>query len=494
MKYSIKRLLLILLAVAMALTFAACGGQPEEPEEIEEPADPTVLRIKRGTKEIEPHAYEGNAEIKTVVIPDSVTAIGEAAFKNCVNLETVEFPDSLTSIGAEAFQSCEKLQSVALPPSLTSIGAHAFYWCAGLTTVTIPASVAIDPDGLESDAQAGVFCSCKNLTSVTLEPGLKEIGPEWFDDCNSLTQIEIPDSVIRIHKHAFFGTHLESVVIPDSVTQIDAGAFSCCRELTAVTVPDSVTDIGEAAFKMCGRLTSFDLPDGLTAIRKNTFEECSSLESIELPDSVVSIEGGAFKGCVRLAEVRMPGAIESIDYRAFENCAALESIELPGTLTKFNGSAVEGTGLLKNYEEIFGGESEATWSAIKDPEDVRNVEGALPELSGKRVFPIDLDTRHQYALDEIMFLQMPADIRWPGTNGADYALIRGSTLRLRDDYIGIAYDRTTTVVLYALDGSHKAMLLYNGTSSPPFQGEGILTGESPSEAYLWATISHFFGK
>ena len=77
-----------------------------------------------------------NLNITSVVIPDSVTSIGNYAFHYCTSLTSVTIPDSVTSIGSGAFYSCDSLTSVTIPDSVTSIGHYAFRYCTSLTSVT----------------------------------------------------------------------------------------------------------------------------------------------------------------------------------------------------------------------------------------------------------------------------------------------------------------------------------------------------------------------
>ena len=109
------------------------------------------------------HLYLNGSEVKELIIPNSVTSIGENAFYNCSGLTSVTIPNSVTSIGYSAFYNCSGLTSVAIPNSVTSIGYSAFYNCSGLTSVIIPNSVT----SIGSDP----FSNCNNLKKIFVTGG-----------------------------------------------------------------------------------------------------------------------------------------------------------------------------------------------------------------------------------------------------------------------------------------------------------------------------------
>ena len=92
----------------------------------------TVI-IKNGVTSIGDGAFSGCTSLTAVTIPDSVTSIGDAAFYECTSLTAVTIPDSVTSIRESAFSGCTSLTAITIPDSVTSIGNGAFYECTGLT-------------------------------------------------------------------------------------------------------------------------------------------------------------------------------------------------------------------------------------------------------------------------------------------------------------------------------------------------------------------------
>jgi len=116
---------------------------------------------------------ENGGEIKEVVIPNTITTIGDNTFRNCNGLTSISIPNSITSIGNCAFYGCTGLTTLEIPSSVTSIGKDAFNGCSGLTSVKIPNSVTT-------------------------------IGEYSFYNCTGLTNLEVPSSVTKIGYYAFY--------------------------------------------------------------------------------------------------------------------------------------------------------------------------------------------------------------------------------------------------------------------------------------------------
>ena len=109
----------------------------------------------------------------------------------------------------------------------------------------------------------------------SIRKGVKVIGNGAFFGCESLVNINIPNSVTTIGEEAFVSCDsLTSINIPNSVTTIGKGAFGWCDSLTSINIPNSVTTIGKDAFSYCNSLTSINIPNSVTTIGKDAFINC----------------------------------------------------------------------------------------------------------------------------------------------------------------------------------------------------------------------------
>ena len=128
-----------------------------------------------------------NCSLTSIIIPDSVTSIGNNAFNGCTGLTSAIIGNSVTSIGLGAFDECSDLTSIIIPDSVTSIGDYAFFRCYGLTSIIIPDSVKI--------IRPQTFRDCSRLTSIIIPDGVTSIGTHAFNNCTALAFIDLQSIV-----------------------------------------------------------------------------------------------------------------------------------------------------------------------------------------------------------------------------------------------------------------------------------------------------------
>ena len=305
--------------------------------------------LEDGTAEIIGYRIKSLHEL---VIPPEldgrrVTAIGERAFDDQISLESVILPDTITAIGANAFAGC-KLTEITIPDSVITMDANPFGYCQGLTRFIVsedhPALAAIG--GVlfgKADARLIAFPGGLPETAYTVPEGTRIIGDYAFYGCKSLNGINMPGSVAAIGSSAFrYCSSLASINLPDSVAVIGNNAFNGCASLESIVIPESVTTIGDGAFGFCRGLTEFTIPDSVTSIGANPFSYCSSLARLNVsPDhpALAIIDGVLFsKDGERL--ITYPCALTNPSYSipqgtriigdsAFSYCWNLTDIAIP---------------------------------------------------------------------------------------------------------------------------------------------------------------------
>jgi uncharacterized repeat protein (TIGR02543 family) len=333
-------------------------------------------------------AFENRTDLRTVMIPDSVTEIEAYSFNNCTNLSNVTLSKNLESMGSSAFGNCDGLTQIEIPKSLEScdisygsygpfrdcdklkkvkfeegttiIATMLFHHCTGIEEIEIPDTVTIIKDS--------AFEECTNLRSVQIPDTVTKIEPEAFQNCVGLTNIRIPDSVTRIDGGAFYGcSNLVNVTLSKNLESMGNSAFGNCDKLTEIEIPKSLTScdifygsygpfrdcdklkkvkfeegttvIATMLFHHCTGIEEIEIPDTVTIIKDSAFEECTNLKSIQIPNTVTKIEPEAFYNCTSLTTVNIPDTVKSIDKSVFSGCASLTEVHLPSTIKEMPVSA-----------------------------------------------------------------------------------------------------------------------------------------------------------
>lgn len=330
------------------------------------PTKVKILGEEYKVTSIASNACATTQSLKKVVISNSIDSIGDVAFANCKNLASLKIGDNVTFLGYAAFRDCTSLTQVTLPNKLQSTGASTFWGCSNLESVKLGNNIA------KIDTMA--FYLCIQLAEVNLHDKVKRICNHAFADC-ALNTLKIPDSVTDIEEGAFLGNQkLTSVKIGKGVKNMEGYVFHNCLSLQTVdvdaanagyssmdgvlfnkdkttlilyptgrhgdyAVPDGVKEIESSAFYYVLDLTAVSLPNSLEKIGDNAFNRCQKLESVVIPNSVTSIGPSAFDSCIKLQSVSLPANLKRIEQTCFHGCVELPSIDIPASVESIGHNA-----------------------------------------------------------------------------------------------------------------------------------------------------------
>ena len=316
-------------------------------------------------------------------VKEGTRIICNSAFWYCLSLSEIVIPNSVTSIGDLAFSFCSSLAEVVIPNSIVCINGNPFWYWNGKLECLSPSFVYENNILFNKDKSRIISFRNQNLTSYVIPNNVTRIGDRAFSFCSSLAEVVIPNSVTRIGDSAFEGcSSLAEVIIPDSITGIGDRAFSFCSSLAEVIIPNSVTNIGKGAFQLCSSLAEVVIPNSVVCINGNPFHgwngklDCLSLSfvyednilfnkdksriisfrnqeltSYVIPNSVTRIGDYAFSSCSSLVEVVIPNSVTRIGDYAFLHCSSLSSIVIPVSVTIIGSYAFAGCNFSNNVKQ-----------------------------------------------------------------------------------------------------------------------------------------------
>ena len=401
--------------------------------ETDEPSDPSIFNFNPRTGEIalkgamtgydiskDEEINENVTHLKKIVVPEEIDGVkvtkigneGEDIYRRVYigftssYVEKIVLPNTITEIGDDAFASCINLKKINIPDSVTSIGSHAFWNCRSLESINIPDHCTW--------INEMTFFNCKSLKSISLPSHLLGMDRSAFTGCG-VEKIIIPGSVSKIEYYAFSGSKLKYVEIENGVKGIEDGAFYDCEDLIEVSIPESVTSIYYNSFYECKKLQAINVNDDNTAytsengVLMNKNKTRINVYPSGKKESVYNVSSGVTK----------------IDEYAFYNCNNLQAINVNDDNTAYTSE----NGVLMNKNktsiEVYpSGKKESTYTIGKS---ISYVDASLFKYcSNLQAFNVEEENANYSAEDGVLFNKDKTEIKRYPVGKTDAYIINSS--------------------------------------------------------------------
>ncbi|MBQ7907240.1 MAG: leucine-rich repeat protein [Clostridia bacterium] len=287
-------------------------------------------------------SYEGSYSAFGYCIPSTLkklsvtgkTELYENAFASCRSLVEVEISQA-TRLAKKMFTSCSALETLYLPfLGRTYYNDERYTFEDLMGTGTNVKHLTI---GGTYDIAERAFFDYTSLQTINLPDTLVKIGKMAFYKCTGLTELEIPASLRFIEQDAFDFTDIERVYITDIAAWCDISLYSYSESLTYcgatlylngseiagdIVIPNGPTRVGAGAFYGCEKITSVSIPSSVDIIESLAFEGCTGLEKVSLSYGLDEICSNAFTE-TKIRELVIPNSVRIIGYMAFSDCREL---------------------------------------------------------------------------------------------------------------------------------------------------------------------------
>ncbi len=263
--------------------------------------------IRKGIKVICHEAFQWCLKITTLTIPDGTLAIGSLAFTHCESLKKVIIPESVLTIEDYAFAECSSLENISIPQSLLRLGKNPFTGCHKLIKCVCKSKDYLVSDGILYTCDMKTIISCFSSNRyINIPKSVTHIEDNAFARCESLFNVFLPETVVKIGAAAFMGSSIVSITLPNSIANIENHAFAGCKSLTQIKIPSNVPELKLATFLGCTSIENIIIPAFIKQIDGYSFANCKSLHTITILNSDIEIDEDAFNGCDSLVKIIIP--------------------------------------------------------------------------------------------------------------------------------------------------------------------------------------------
>ncbi|ELP87435.1 hypothetical protein EIN_097020 [Entamoeba invadens IP1] len=308
-------------------------------------------------------------------IPDNVTELGVGVFANSMFLTQVTISKNVVLMKEHCFSKCANLKRVVFESETTTVGPWCFSECPSLVSIVgiheLSNTVSFNLSRvlrLNHITYHKLALSTKNVLRevINMNQNINVYSLGQHGTQEDSTETIIPSNCIEIDKNALAGDcHVETIVIPSSVTKLNECCFGYCSYVKKVIFETTrVTEIPKECFATCYELESIHLPRSITSIQEDAFDSCNALTSFTISNSVKDIGEEAFGHCVNLkalffeenslirslpnsflfqsiavTEINLPQGLTEIGFCCFLECYSLVTLKLPQSLLKIKENA-----------------------------------------------------------------------------------------------------------------------------------------------------------
>ena len=365
--------------------------------------------------------YTSRTSIKSIVVEEGVTSLGQQTFNGCSAVTTISLPKSLTKIVNQVFQGCSKLTEITFAEGmkLASISTDSFKNCTSLTSITLP-------DGCATTIGKSVFNTCTALTSVTFGNKTASVHKTAFTGCTALKEVIFrnPETTISCDA-SLFPTDVVIVGLASSTAQAYADSnglefrelalcgdnitwslstdgvltltgtgamydysssnrapwYAQAANIKSILIGEGITVIGTRAFDEMKKVTEVTLPSTLTMIKDNAFRYCHALIKVNFTKSTTELTIGtnAFNQCRALPSITIPSNVVGFGRLAFTQCYVMTTMVFEEGITFINGKAFNSCKLINNIVfpaslQTLGDDQDSAFTAY-----VNSLQSHLPE-------------------------------------------------------------------------------------------------------------------
>ena len=220
--------------------------------------------------------FEGCTSLESIELPATLTTISTDAFYGCTKLANVNLHEGITTINLRAFYNC-KLDTIVIPSTVTSIGNGAFKGNPTKAIVWKPKSCSIG-----SDDSAPFYSTDSKVTSFTFGEGVQVIPAYLCENMNLLDTIVLPSTVTTIGAYSFKNcSALKGIQLPEGAIYMGDGAFMSCTSLKSFAFPEGEKSLPTSVLEGCTALEEVFIPSSVTTINQDAFYGCSALRAIQ---------------------------------------------------------------------------------------------------------------------------------------------------------------------------------------------------------------------